>query len=413
VSSWFLRNIGDMDTDTARGARLVILFSLGTSILALMYVPLIYYMRGPAIAIFLFITSVLTGVTGFVMRWTGSRSKAAYYYLFTLWVLITGITISIGGDMQPTLSSYIVIILGATLLVGPKAGILWTVICVITSLAVQVVIHSHILPFPGIPNRLMTGLFVSSTVSNLVLVWLFTLLYDRAKTSALNELREVSLRVKKMISQLGTASERLVHSSEKFLGSPTRQDSGLVSQMMLTARAGRDSMESSRESITGMIEQYRQIATRVDTLYRYSQVIVDLVSVIDRISSRLDLMALNVGIEAARSGQAGKQFAILANDMRALAERVITETGRIKSALQSILNQVQEVRESSSLGQVLTEESAEKMSSMIRTFDVIYAFVAETESATEKITADTLAQIDAVRRLMTVAADDQLNTAQE
>jgi hypothetical protein len=412
VNSWFLRNIDDKDTNTVREARLVVIFSLGTSAVALAYIPLFYYMHGPVAAVFLSITAILVAATGFVMRWTRSKYKAAYYYLFTVWVLITGTVLFVGGDLQPSLGSYIVIVLGATLLIGPRAGIFWTVICILTILAIQLVVRSNILVFPEISTRLMAGLYVSSMVSVLTVVCLFTLLYDRAKSSALNELRDVSLRIKETISQLGTASERLVHSSETFLGTQTKQDSGLVSQMMLTARAGRDSIETSRESITGMIQQYRHIATRVDSLYRYSQVIVDLVSVIDRISSRLDLMALNVGIEAARSGHAGRQFMILANDMRSMAERVITETSRIKSALQSILHQGQEVRESSNIGQILTEESAEKMSAMIRTLDVIYSLITETESATEKITADTLAQIDAVRRLITVAADDPSNATE-
>jgi hypothetical protein len=53
---------------------------------------------------------------------------------------------------------------------------------------------------------------------------------------------------------------------------------------------------------------------------------------------------------------------------------------------------------------VLTEESASKISDMARTFDEIHALVEETETAAGEITDDTLAQIVAVRRLISAAA---------
>jgi twitching motility protein PilJ len=116
------------------------------------------------------------------------------------------------------------------------------------------------------------------------------------------------------------------------------------------------------------------------------------------------MMALNVGIEAARSGEGGKQFTILAGDMRVLAERVLAETRQIQTALQNVHAQIDQVLQSSASGQVLTEESAKKITAMAETFDELYTLVEETESAAGQITEDTLAQLDAVRRLVSAAA---------
>ncbi|HWN71804.1 MAG TPA: methyl-accepting chemotaxis protein [Haliangium sp.] len=362
---------------------------------------LFLYLGPRSLGILALIMAVPIGGAAILMRWTRSVSLAAHVYLFSLWLLLNGVALALGGVYSPAFPGYALLILGGTFMLGRRAGVWWTCLTVASMVLVQLA-QGQVMERLQVSQEALTLFNLLAFVGVYVLVSIFALHFDRAKNSALDELRRANQRIAQMIAHLEQTSDRLILSSERFLGRDAQ--SGLIRRMMKKARSGHTALEQSRTSFSGMIDQYRRIAERVQALHRYSQLIVELVSTIDRISDRLDMIALNVGIEASRSGEVGKQFSILAGDMRGLAERVLSETRQIKAALHNVHEQIQQVLESSASGQVLTEESASRISDMARTFDEIHALVEETESAAGQITEDTLAQIAAVRRLITVAA---------
>ncbi len=400
--NWFLKNL--RDAESAKTAKLVIVFSLGMSISTFVFVPILYYLSGPLGGTFLAILAPLIGSAVLVLRWTGSVALAAQTFLFWFWVLLTGIAIFMGQRMATPFPAYAILILGATFLVGRRSGIVWAVIS-IASVFTVFLTQGHIVTPLDISPEELEILYILTVASILGLVCVFALQYDTAKSTALGELQDANLRITRMIMPLEAASERLRDSSNELVGSDHEAHRGLVGQMLEKAREGREAMITSRESISGMIDQYRHIADRVKALHDHSQVIIDIVSTIDRISDRLDIMALNVGIEAAHGGEASRQFSILAGDMRLLAERVLQETRQIKAALHKVHEQVKRVLESSTSGQELTEESANSISSMAATFDDIFLLIEQAEGATGQMTVDALAQLDAVRQLVTAASD--------
>lgn len=398
---WFLQGLRDSSGDTARAARLLIAFTTGTFIGTLIFGALFVYLQPRPLGVFVMLMAAPIGGAAFVVRWSGSVPLAGHVYLLSLWLMVSGVALVLGGVQSPAFPAYSFLILGATFMIGRRAGITWTFIVVASILLIELV-QGRFLPRFEIPNSVSVFFSILSFSVVLALVCLFALLYDSAKATALQELRGANQRIAQMIVQVEQASDRLILSSERFLGRDAK--SGLIGRMMSKTRSGHIAIEESRTSVSGMIEQYRQIAERVQELHRYSRLIVEMVSTIDRISDRLDMMALNVGIEAARSGESGKQFTILAGDMRVLAERVLAETRQIQTALQNVHAQIDQVLQSSASGQVLTEESANKITAMAETFDELYTLVEETESAAGQITEDTLAQLDAVRRLVSAAA---------
>lgn len=400
---WFLKGLEDASGDTARAARLLIAFTTGTFLGTLIFGALFVYLEPWPLGIFVMLMAAPIGSPAFVVRWTGSVPLAGHVYLLSLWLMVSGVALVLGGVQSPAFPAYSFLILGATFMLGRRAGIAWTFIVVASILLIELT-QGLFLPRFQISNSVSVFFGILSFSVVLTLVCLFALLYDDAKSSALQELRNANQRIAQMIAQLEQASDRLILSSERFLGRDAK--SGLIGRMMRKTRSGHIAIEESRTSVSGMIEQYRQISERVQELHRYSQLIVEMVSTIDRISDRLDMMALNVGIEASRS-ENGKQFSILAGDMRVLAERVLSETRQIQTALQNVHAQIDQVLQSSASGQVLTEESANKITAMAETFDELYMLVEETESAAGQITEDTLAQLDAVRRLVSVAAKVQ------
>jgi hypothetical protein len=387
--------------DTAGTGRILLAVSV-TSFFTTSTFGVLFLFLGPSsLGVLALVMAVPIGGAAILMRWTRSVPLAAQVYLFSLWLLLNGVALALGGVYSPAFPGYALLILGGTFMLGRRAGVWWTALTVASMVLVQLA-QGRVMTQLPVSRESLTFFNLLAFIGVYVLVSIFALHFDAAKTSALEELRGANQRIAQMIAQLEQTSDRLILSSERFLGRDAQ--SGLMGRMMKKARSGHSALEQSRSSFSGMIEQYRRIGERVQALHRYSQLIVELVSTIDRISDRLDMIALNVGIEASRSGEAGKQFSILAGDMRGLAERVLSETRQIKAALGNVHEQIHEVLESSASGQVLTEESASKISDMARTFDEIHALVEETESAAGQITEDTLAQIAAVRRLISAAA---------
>lgn len=400
--NWFLYKLRDADADTQAAARLLLTFALITTLTSTGFFPVYYYLGRMRVAMFTGVVVPFIFSTALVLRWTGSLTFSTHYYLASAWLFITGAITLLGGITSPGTPAYFVLVMGATFMLGRRAGVVWTVICVLTLVVVELVRYNWSWSIP-LPSYELSVLGATTYATILVLICVFSLKYEEVKNNVMDELRDANRRTADMIAKLEKASDRLVHSSEHLLGPERDKSRGLVGLMMQSARAGRHTIDEARESISGMIEQYRHISERVQDLYRHTQTIIELVSTIDRISGRLDLMALNIGIEATRSGVHGQQFTVIARDMRSLAERVLNETQRIKGALQSVNTQAQRVLQSSTIGQDLTEEGIVQMNAMVSTFDALYTLIEKAEVTTEKVTADTLVQIDAVRRLVTVA----------
>jgi len=392
--------------DSLKNSTLVVAFSIGLSLASLVFVPIFYFLGGVGAAVFLSILIPLTASSVPILRATKSTQIASNYFLFWVWVLLTGVAIMLGERSSPAYPAYSLLVLGATFLRGRQVGILWTIVSILSIFAVYLILGQY-QPFGIHSDTDAELLAVISVAAVLVLVGGFSLLYDHTNNRALAELRDANMRITRMIDKLELASGRLRSSSEELTGAIAGPENSLVGQMMRKARNGRETITDSRRSIDGMVAQYQRISERVHALYSQSEAIIGTVSTIDRISDRLDLMALNVGIEAAHGGEAGRQFGILATDMQFLAERVIQETKQIKAVLRQVHQQVVEVLDSSTAGERITEDITDQITLMIKVFDDIYELIEKAQGATGQMTTDALAQISAVRQLVSAAGGRQ------
>ena len=105
------------------------------------------------------------------------------------------------------------------------------------------------------------------------------------------------------------------------------------------------SMTTVQGSISGIHQQAQQ--TKLDSdqivnLVEHSKNINSIVETIDEIAAQTNLLALNAAIEAARAGEAGRGFAVVADEVRALASRTSSSTKEISNMVSRIQNDANE-----------------------------------------------------------------------
>ena len=129
----------------------------------------------------------------------------------------------------------------------------------------------------------------------------------------------------------------------------------------ITALKGGEAVETTVGGILQIRETVSETARKVKRLAEASQEISKIVSLISQIASRTNLLALNASIQAARAGEAGRGFAIVADEVRQLADRsarslkeieqivlqIQSETGSVMTAMEEGIQQVIAVTEQS------------------------------------------------------------------
>jgi methyl-accepting chemotaxis protein len=160
--------------------------------------------------------------------------------------------------------------------------------------------------------------------------------------SASNQLRSTAEQIATGAEEVASQTSTVATASEEMAAT-----SGDIAQnCAMAAESSRQSSDSAshggsvvQETISGMVkiaERVKHSAQTVENLGARSEQIGQIIGTIEDIADQTNLLALNAAIEAARAGEQGRGFAVVADEVRALAERTSRATREIGEMIKGI-----------------------------------------------------------------------------
>jgi len=227
------------------------------------------------------------------------------------------------------------------------------------------------------------------------------------------------------VTQIATAMHQMTSTVVEVSGNSNRAAEAARQSSEMAHRGG-EIVENTLKTMNVISDAVSSTGKQVDELGKRSNEIGRIAAVIDEIADQTNLLALNAAIEAARAGEQGRGFAVVADEVRKLAERTTTATKEIARMIEAIQMEtrsavlaMEEGTRQVKQGVAATNQAGEALHGIIRKSDEVgdmitmIATAATEQSSTTEEVKNSMEQISRLVEASTIGTQQSAKACQD
>ncbi|WP_019616310.1 methyl-accepting chemotaxis protein [Psychromonas ossibalaenae] len=179
------------------------------------------------------------------------------------------------------------------------------------------------------------------------------------------------------ITEMSATSETVAQgASETATNTQKANDEALLSK---------ETVLEASNSVIALVDEVESASSSINTMNENTQQIISVLSVIGSIAEQTNLLALNAAIEAARAGEQGRGFAVVADEVRSLAARTQTSTAEINTILNTLRQDAASAVGAMDITKASCERTAENTERVTGSLDAMTNFIVEINDLSTQI----------------------------
>lgn len=209
---------------------------------------------------------------------------------------------------------------------------------------------------------------------------------------------EQTTRQQQQVEQVATATQEMSTTSAD-ISRNTQQVAEAATNATNSKNKGLAAVRESATSVDTLVKSVNQVGETIRTLESRSGSITSVIGVIKNVAEQTNLLALNAAIEAARAGEHGRGFAVVADEVRKLAQQTHSSTAEIEDMLSGFQSLTRDAFQSINQSQAVAEATKEQVSDLNAAFAAIDTDVADISGMATQIATAAEQQVAVTREI--------------